>query len=108
MHRVREIAWVADIARSADGRPTAVASSGRRVSVEATLRAIGLDRTFDAVVTREDVESVKPSPDLFLLAARRLAVDPAQCAVLEDSDEGSLAARRAGMAVVDVRYRTQR
>ena len=103
LHLVREASWVADIARGNSGRPTAVASSGRRASVEATLGAIDLESSFHAVVTREDVQEVKPAPDLFLLAARRLGAEPTQCLVFEDSDEGCLAAQRAGMTVTDVR-----
>ena len=45
----------------------------------------------------------KPEPDVFLEAARRLRVEPATCVVFEDTDIGLEAARRAGMAGVDVR-----
>jgi beta-phosphoglucomutase-like phosphatase (HAD superfamily) len=42
----------------------------------------------------------KPAPDLFLLAAKRLGIPPAECLAFEDSDPGVLAARAAGMRVV--------
>ncbi|MFJ5924321.1 HAD family hydrolase [Kitasatospora sp. NPDC092948] len=104
---VREIGWVADVARSLAGRlPTAVASGGMRDTVEATMNHLGLAHLFSCTVTRDDVTAGKPSPEIFLLAARRLRVDPARCLVLEDTDSGLLAARRANMAAVDIRTRT--
>ncbi|MEO3973507.1 HAD family phosphatase [Streptomyces sp. CAU 1734] len=103
LDRVREIGWVCDLARKNAHRPIAVASGGRRAGIEATMAALGLAGLFPVLVTREDVDAGKPSPQLFLLAARRLGAEPARCLVLEDSDEGCLAAHRAGMPVVDIR-----
>ncbi|WP_327059440.1 HAD family hydrolase [Kitasatospora sp. YST-16] len=104
---VTAIGPVAGLARESVGRvPLAVASGGTRRTVEATLRHLGLDGLFARVVTRDEVERGKPAPDVFLLAARQLGVEPAACVVLEDADSGLLAARRAGMAVVDVRGRS--
>ena len=102
---VRAIEPVAALARSRSGQlPIAVASGGARDIVEATLTAAGLLGLFDAVVTVDDPGMKgKPEPDLFLEAARRLAVRPADCLVFEDSDEGIEAARRAGMPFRDVR-----
>ncbi|MFC8720309.1 HAD family hydrolase [Kitasatospora sp. NPDC057198] len=103
---VTEIAPVTALARQLTGRlPLAVASGGTRRTVEATLRHLELDGLFTRVVTRDEVERGKPAPDIFLLAARQLGVAPAACVVLEDADSGLLAARRAGMAAVDVRGR---
>ncbi|TMR22441.1 HAD family phosphatase [Nonomuraea turkmeniaca] len=81
----------------------AVASGGAADVVRAGIVAVGAAAMFDVVVTREEVEEGKPAPDLFLEAARRLCVDPARCVVVEDAEEGFMAARRAGMAVIDVR-----
>jgi beta-phosphoglucomutase-like phosphatase (HAD superfamily) len=95
---------VVDIARAGRGvHPMAVASGGRRAIVERTLRQIGVLDWFAAVVTAEDTTRHKPDPDIFLEAARRLAVDPSDCTVYEDTDIGLEAARRAGMRAVDVR-----
>jgi HAD superfamily hydrolase (TIGR01509 family) len=55
------------------------------------------------MVTAEDTQRHKPEPDVFLEAARRLAVPPAACAVFEDTELGLEAARRAGMLGLDVR-----
>ena len=104
LHAVTEIKAVADIARAHHGKtPIAVASSGMGRVVTQTLTAVGLLPLFDVVVTADDVTHGKPAPDLFLLAAERLGVAPADCIVYEDGDPGLEAARRAGMRAVDVR-----
>lgn len=81
----------------------AVASGGIRCLVDETVRGLGLTDHFEAVCTAEDVERGKPEPDLFLLAAERIGIPPADCVVFEDSDLGLEAARRAGMQGVDIR-----
>ncbi len=83
--------------------PLVVASGGLRPIIESTLDTIGLRAYFDAVVTSEDVARGKPEPDIFLRAAERAGVAPADCVVYEDSPSGLEAARRAGMRAVDVR-----
>ena len=70
---------------------------------QVTLELIGLGQTFPVVITAEDVVHGKPAPDMFLLAAERMGVTPAQCVVFEDSVLGLEAAKRAGMASVLVR-----
>lgn len=104
LHEVEEIKAVADIARTYRGKvPMAVASGGLRSVVHATLDTIGLRPLFDAIVTAEDVVYGKPAPDIFLEAAARLGVAPIDCIVYEDGDPGIVAARAAGMRVIDVR-----
>ncbi|OUJ15605.1 HAD family phosphatase [Acetobacter sp. DsW_063] len=104
LHAVRENAPVVALAREWRGRlPLAVASSGSREVVEASLTAIGLRDAFAKIVTIEDVANPKPDPEIYLLAAQRLGVEPGRCVVLEDSDEGLKAARAAGMRAFDVR-----
>jgi beta-phosphoglucomutase-like phosphatase (HAD superfamily) len=104
LHAIEEITAVADIARAHAGQvPMAVASGGLRSVVHATLDAIGLRSLFDAIVTAEDVVHGKPAPDIFLRAAELLGVAPKDCIVYEDGDPGIVAARAAGMRVVDVR-----
>ena len=104
LHTIEEIKAVADIARAHHGKvPIAVASSGLGRIVHQTLTATGLMLLFDVVVTADDVTHGKPAPDLFLLAAKRLGVAPADCIVYEDGDPGLEAAARAGMRAVDVR-----
>lgn len=72
-------------------------------TVETVQRRLGrhaiVDR-FDAIVTRAEVTAGKPAPDIYLEVARRLAVSPALCLVLEDSVHGCEAALAAGMRVI--------
>ena len=81
----------------------AIASSGSREGIEILLGRLGWREYFSVVVTGEDVFRGKPAPDLFLVAARRLAVAPAECLVFEDTTAGVEAAGAAGMQVFDVR-----
>ncbi len=67
------------------------------------LRGTGLAHLFTTLVTADDVNEPKPAPDIFLEAAARLGVPVGQCQVLEDSDVGIEAARRAGAIATDVR-----
>jgi len=104
LHTITEVKAVADIARAYHGKvPIAVASSGMRRVVSQTLAQIDLSALFDVIVTADDVEHAKPAPDIFLLAAERLGVAPADCIIYEDGDPGLEAARRANMRAVDVR-----
>lgn len=98
-HRLRSIPAVERFARemASKGKAVAVASGGSREDVEKTLQIIGLSDLFPVVVTADDVANSKPAPDLFLLAAERLGVDPGQCLVIEDSLLGVEAAEKAGM-----------
>jgi beta-phosphoglucomutase-like phosphatase (HAD superfamily) len=101
---IEAIGPVADIVRGARGKlPMAVATGAIRPVLDLTLRQIGFEGWFDAIVTAEDTERHKPEPDVFLEAARRLGVRPEGCLVYEDSDFGVEAARRAGMNWVDIR-----
>jgi HAD superfamily hydrolase (TIGR01509 family) len=83
--------------------PMAVASGGPRDTVLVSLDAVGLTGYFETIVTADDPVAPKPSPDIFLEAARRLGVSPASCQVFEDADMGLEAARAAGMIATDVR-----
>ena len=86
----------------AHGVPKAVASSSRRAAIDRLLASVGLTERFAATAAGDEVTQGKPAPDIFLLAAQRLGVEPAQCLVLEDSNPGVRAARAAGMAVIVV------
>ena len=86
--------------RAVAGCPVSVASGGDAVTVNRTLSTIGVSDLFPIVVTAEEVAHGKPAPDLFLLAAERMGVAPAECLVFEDSLLGITAAERAGMGAV--------
>lgn len=84
------------------GTPKALATSSRRPTVESRLSQVELLDRFDAIVTRDEVERGKPSPDVFIKAASELGVDPSRCLVLEDSLNGIRAAHAAGTMPVMV------
>jgi HAD superfamily hydrolase (TIGR01509 family) len=79
-----------------------VASGGVLAVVTRTIAAIGVTDLFPVIVTSEQVNRGKPFPDMFLEAARRMAVPPGDCLVFEDSPAGLEAAQAAGMDYVVV------
>ena len=85
-----------------EGIPRAIGSSTPRQNLEAIFAATGLGEFFDAVTCGDDVIHGKPAPDIFLLAAQKLALAPADCLVIEDAYAGIEAARRAGIPVLAV------
>ncbi len=96
---------VPDFVRScrAAGLLVAVASSADEVKIMANLQQIALPSEFwDAVVVGEEVQHKKPAPDIFLAAAQKLRVRPAECVVIEDAVNGVQAAKAAGMRCVAV------
>jgi len=82
--------------------PSAVATSGSRSRVEQTLETLNLCKCFRTIVTGNDVERGKPAPDLFLLAAQALRINPNRILVCEDAVAGVLAAKTAGMKCVGI------
>jgi beta-phosphoglucomutase len=68
------------------------------------LKQIGLENFFDAVADGNDISKSKPDPEVFLLAAKRLSMEPAQCLVIEDAEAGIEAAKRGGMKSASIGY----
>lgn len=101
---MRPIPGVLDLiaALHAEGVTMAVGSSGPLPNIQLVLKQLGMSEYFSALSTGEDVTHGKPDPEVFLVAARRLARDPKRCVVLEDAPQGVEAARRAGMAVLGI------
>jgi len=85
-----------------EGVPLGVASSSRRDRLDLTLERSGLARYFRATVSGDEVAHGKPAPDVYLLAAERLGVKPAECLAVEDTGLGATAAVAAGMRVVGI------
>jgi HAD superfamily hydrolase (TIGR01509 family) len=84
----------------AAGLPYALVTSSERGFMNAVLDRTGL--RFEVTVCANDVTHTKPDPEPYLLAAKLLAVDPARCAVLEDSPNGVASAEAAGCRVFAV------
>ncbi|MES2474925.1 MAG: HAD family phosphatase [Verrucomicrobiota bacterium] len=103
MSSVTLIEEVAAFAESLRGKvPMAIATGGSRMVIEKTLQVVGISDWFDEVVTADDVAEGKPSPEIFLKAAKLLGVDPTRCLAVEDAPAGILAAQRAGMQVIAI------
>lgn len=84
------------------GIPKAIATSSGRRFVTNVLGRFDLEPRFAFVLTAEDVVEGKPNPEIYQTAARRLGLDPSEVMVLEDSQNGCLAAARAGTIAVAV------
>jgi HAD superfamily hydrolase (TIGR01549 family) len=81
------------------GVPHGIATSGRRPEIDASLEALGVPPE-TVVIERGNVLRAKPEPDLFLLCAERIGIDPVECYVVGDAVWDLLAARRARMLSV--------
>ena len=84
------------------GVKTAIASSNSRELISVCLAANQIEDSFDCILTSCDVAKGKPSPDIYVGAARMLHVSPEECLVFEDVPMGILAGKSAGMQVCAV------
>ena len=82
--------------------PLGLASSANREVIDLVLSVADFGDAFRVAVSSEEVPRGKPAPDVYLETARRLGVDPARCAAIEDSSNGLRAAAAAQMAVIAV------
>ena len=80
--------------------PIAVASSSPRKFIEEVLIKFNLIDYFQYIVSGEEVVKGKPSPDIYIEAAKQLGVDTKHCVVIEDSRNGVTAAKKAGMKCI--------
>jgi HAD superfamily hydrolase (TIGR01509 family) len=90
------------VRRCAERWPLAVASSSNPELIEVVLDAAGLHDAIPVVVSSQEVPRGKPAPDVYLEAAKRLGVDPHDCAAVEDSHNGIRSAKAAGMRVIAI------
>lgn len=90
------------------GVALAVATSSSRARLDLSLVTAGLADWFSTTAAGDEVEQGKPAPDVYLLAAERLGVDPATCVAVDDTQIGIDAAKAAGMFVVAVQRTTTR
>ena len=82
--------------------PLGLASSSNRELIDLALELMGVAQLFRATVSSEEVARGKPAPDVYLEAASRLGVEPSRAAAIEDSHNGILAAKAAGMRVIAI------
>jgi HAD superfamily hydrolase (TIGR01509 family) len=83
-----------------NGFRLAIASSQSKEIIDLVLKSFALEEKFSTIVYGDEVKRGKPEPDIFLLAAQRLGVSPQEAVVLEDSNNGAIAAKKAGMKVI--------
>ncbi len=86
----------------AQGISMAVASAAMGKNVRFLISALGLGDYFRVLMTGDDISHPKPDPEIYLKTAEKLGVNPAACAVFEDSFVGVEAAKRAGMKCVAI------
>lgn len=79
-----------------------IASSAEKSRIIQTLSRFGISHRFETIISREDVNRVKPYPDVYQEASRRIGIAPAHCIAFEDSPPGIASARSAGMRTVAV------
>ncbi len=89
-------------ALKAAGVPCAVGSSTERLNIDTILDVIRLHDYFSTIVAADDVTRGKPDPQVFLLGAQRIGVEPGRCVVFEDAFAGLEAAHAGGMKAVGV------
>ena len=78
----------------------AIASSASPRRIDMFLEKIGVKDYFDIIISGDDVQHAKPAPDIFLLAAEKLNANPVDCIVVEDAENGVIAAKAAGMKCI--------
>jgi beta-phosphoglucomutase len=105
-HRVLSVRYPHNLALLSDVRRqdylTALATQSHREAAMRVLEILGITKEFDVIATREDVEHGKPAPEMHLLVARELGVEPGECLAIEDSPAGIEAALAAGAQAIAV------
>lgn len=87
----------------AAGIPLALATSSWSVVMETVLDRFGIRSCFQSVLSGGDLPKSKPDPAIYRISAQRLGVEPERCVVLEDTKNGILAAKNAGMYCIAYR-----
>ncbi len=104
MHRVTTIPIVLEVVHQFYKKiPLSIGTGSPKSHSEEILDLLDLDSYFEVLVTKDDVKHGKPAPDTFLKCAELMKVPAKDCVVFEDGDPGVIAAKEAGMGVIDVR-----
>jgi beta-phosphoglucomutase family hydrolase len=100
--KIEEIKGISDLLSkiALENIKIGIASSSPTEVIELVINKLGISNYFSAIVGGEEIKKGKPSPDIFLKAAKRLDAKPSDCTVIEDSKNGVLAAKAAGMKCV--------
>ena len=80
--------------------PATIASSSPRDFIEVVVSKFQLEDYFSCILSGEEVENGKPAPDIYVETAKKLGISPEECIVIEDSKNGVLAAKKAGMKCI--------
>ena len=105
-HAIEPIPEVMEVVNLYKGKvPMAVASGSRSKSVMRTLTHLGIAELFYPIVSVDDVKHGKPAPDMFLMAAEEMGIEPDRCLVFEDGELGIQAAEACGMPWIRVESR---
>jgi len=81
---------------------TGLATLSKCKDVEYVIESIGIKKLLDVIVTAEDVSKGKPDPEIYLLASKKLDLNPSECLVIEDSVNGVKSGLSAGMNVIAI------
>lgn len=85
-----------------EGYKMAVCSNSIRKSVEVMIEQAGLDKYFEFYVSNEDVRKGKPDPEMYTKAMRKMNLKPEECLILEDNENGILAAKASGAHLLKI------
>lgn len=97
---------VADALGQISGKyPLAIATNSGRADTDVVVPALGLNQFTEVIVTATDVDNLKPAPDIYQLAASKLALSAANCIAIEDSAPGGAAAKAAGCYLIGLNDR---
>lgn len=80
--------------------PMAIATSSTKEPLDFFMQRLKVEKYFDVVVTAEDITKSKPDPQVYLMTAEKMIIEPADCVVFEDSFSGVKSAKAAGMKVI--------
>jgi len=82
----------------------ALCSQNEPRMIESALKWLGIKKYFQIILSLADIKNQKPNPEIYISAAEKLKVKPLECAVIEDSQDGILAAKRGGFKCIGIRH----
>jgi HAD superfamily hydrolase (TIGR01509 family) len=102
--KLKPVQPVLDLAKAHFGKmPMSIGTGSPGQHSWEAVKVLGLDKYFEILVSKNDVQKGKPDPETFLKCARAMNMEPQFCQVFEDGDPGLQAAKTAGMIATDIR-----